>query len=303
MRPHLNYQHLRYFWITALEGSLTAAARKLRLSPSTMSAQIRLLEEQLGQELFDRRNRRLSLTERGKLVKSYADDIFTLGEELIDVVSSEGGGTHIHHMHVGVSFNLPKLLTLRLLMAALDVEGFPVRLVIEEDEAERLVGHIATHHLELVLSDHPVGSSADVKARCDLLMTSEISLFASPNLADSIDAGYPQSLDGTPMLLPVHGSAMRLEMESWLALRGIHPRVVAEFGDSALLKAFGEEGIGVFPAPTVVRKEVESHYGVRHLAVMEGAVERVYAVTIQGRKHSPAVQRIIAAGHGMTAAA
>ena len=301
MRLQLNYQHLRYFWLTATEGRLTAAAAKLRLSPSTISAQIRALEEQFGHALFERRGRGLVLTERGKLVKAYADDIFTLGEELIDVMSSETAGRHAYHLHVGVSFNLPKLLSLLLLDATLDLPDFPVHLVIEEDDAERLVGHIATHHLELVLSDQPVGVGADVRANCELLLRSEISLFGSPSLLPRLRGAFPQCIEGAPILLPLHGSAMRREIEGWLARMDLRPHVVAEFGDSALLKSFGQEGKGVFPAPTVVREQVEAMYDVVHLGVMDGASESVYAVTVQGRENSPPVRAVVEAGKALAA--
>lgn len=259
----------------------------------------------MGHALFERRGRGLVLTERGKLVKAYADDIFTLGEELIDVMGSATVGRHAHHLHVGVSFNLPKLLTLRLLDAVLDLPDYPVHLVIEEDAADRLVGHLASHHLELVLSDHPVGLGADVRAKCQLLLRSEISLFAAPSLAAQLQGGssafiFPAFIEAAPILLPTHGSAMRHEIERWLAAHDLHPRVVAEFGDSALLKSFGQGGKGIFPAPTVVRKEVEEQYGVVHLGVMGGAQERVYAVTVEGRDPSPAVRAVVAVGRAMT---
>ena len=221
MRATLNYQHLRYFWITATEGSLTSAAEKLRLSPSTISAQIRRLEEQFGHQLFDRRHRRLALTERGALVKSYADDIFTLGEELVDVVHAVGTGRHSYHMHIGIGHNLPKLLAYQLVSPAIHIDDFPVHLVIEEDDPERLVGHIATHHLDLVLSDQPVGLTAEVRANCQMLMQTGISLYGAPELVRSLRDDFPASLDGAPILLPGHGSAMRREVEGWLSVRDL----------------------------------------------------------------------------------
>ncbi|MCO4763048.1 MAG: LysR family transcriptional regulator [Myxococcales bacterium] len=292
-RPHLNYQHLRYFWLTASEGTVTGAANKLRLSPSTISTQIKQLEEQLGHALFERKRRRLVLTERGKLVKAYADDIFTLGEELIDVVGSAVGGRHAYHMRVGVGFNLPKLLTYRLLAPAAHLPEFPVHLVIEEDDAERLVGHITTHHLDLVLSDQPVGLSADVRADCQPLVRTGISLFAAERLAKELAPGFPESLDGAPILLPGHGTAMRTEVEGWLAARRLHPRVMAEFGDSALLKAFGQEGMGVFPAPTLMSAEVQARYDVVELGELNGARETVYAVIASGKADNPAVKAVL----------
>lgn len=300
MRPHLNYQHLRYFWLTATEGTVTRAAEKLRLSPSTISTQIRLLEEQLGHALFDRRRRRMALTERGKLVKAYADDIFTLGEELVDVVGTVGSGRHAYHMHVGVSVNLPKLLTYQLLAPAAHLDDFPVHLVIEEDDAERLVGHIGTHHLDLVLSDQPVGLTSEVRADCELVLDTGISLFASPQLKAQLGTDFPACLDGAPILLPSAGTAMRLAVEGWLAARHLHPRVVAECGDSALLKAFGEEGMGVFPAPTLMREQMETRYQVAELGPLDGARETIYAVVAPGKAENPAVKAVLDASRRLT---
>ena len=294
----LNFQHLRYFWVTAREGNLTRASKLLHLSPSTVSAQIRALEERLGYPLFERRGRRLVLTERGEMVRQYADDIFALGQEMVDAGRRATGARHAYRFRVGVGNDLPKLVARELLSPALRMEGFPVHLVVHEDRADRLVADLAVHHLDLVIVDRPVGLSSDVHAHSVLLGASTVSLMAAPRLASRILNGFPQSLEGAPVLLPEVGSAMRGLLETWFEQVSIRPHVVAEFGDSALLNAFGEEGAGVFAVPTVVRSAIEAQHRVVSVGELEGVTERVYAVVMPSRMQNQAVRAVLAAASG-----
>jgi len=289
----LNYQHLRYFWVTAREGTLTSASRRLRLAPSTVSAQIKSLESSLGYPLFERRGRGLVLTERGQVVKQYADDIFALGEEMVDAISRSTGLRHAYRFRVGVGNDLPKLVAWDLLSPALRVDDFPVRLVVHEERADRLVADLAVHQFDLVLTDRPVGLSSDVHAKSILLGESGLSWMAAPALAAQVLHGFPRSLQGAPVLLPEVGSAMRDLIERWFERVGVRPEIVAEFGDSALLKAFGQEGAGVFPVPTIVRSTVESQYRVVAVGDMEDAWQRIYAVVMPSRLANPAVRAVL----------
>jgi LysR family transcriptional activator of nhaA len=289
----LNFQHLRYFWVTAREGHLTRASALLRLSPSTVSAQIKALEDNLGYPLFERRGRGLILTERGEMVREYADEIFALGEEMVDAARRATGMRHAYRFRVGVSNDLPKLIARDLLTQAMRIEGFPVHLVVHEGRADRLVADLAVHHLDLVLVDRPVGLSSDVHADSILLGESGVSLMASPQLASEVLGGFPHSLEGAPLLVPEVGSAMRGQLESWFERSGIRPRIVAECGDSALLKAFGQEGVGVFPVPTFVRQAVEEQYRVVCVGELSDAWERVYAVVMPSRRENQAVQAVL----------
>ncbi|MFT5684333.1 MAG: LysR family transcriptional activator of nhaA [Myxococcota bacterium] len=292
MPNHLNYQHLRYFWMTAREGSLTRASKRLKLAPSTVSAQIRLLEEALDRKLFERKRRTLVLTEHGQVVKEYADDIFALGEEMLEVTRSETNPRHAYQMRVGVSNNLPKLVAWRLLHPVLHLENFPVHLVCVEDHAERLVADLAVHHLDLVLADTPVGLVSDVDSESRLLGECGVTLMAAPQVAAHYLLDFPNSLSNAPMLLPDTGSGMRRLLEEFFSSREMRPRIVAEFGDSALMKAFGQEGAGVFPVPSMVCDQVASQYRVVRLGELEGLRERFYAVTLKSRLENPAVKAI-----------
>ena len=291
----LNYQHLRYFWVVAREGSLTGASRRLRLAPSTLSAQIKALEEHLGFDLFERKGRKLVLTERGRVAKRYADDIFSLGEELVDAVSRSTGLRHAYRFRVGVGSDLSKLMAWELLSPALHLQDFPVHLVVWQEQPDRLVADLAVHRLDLVLSDRPVGLAADVPVQSVLLGDSSISLMASASLAARLLQDFPASLQGAPVLLPRTGSVVRQLLEAWFADRDLHPRVVGEFSDSALLKAFGQEGVGLFPTPTAVRDAVEAQYRVVEVARLEEVREPIYALVVPSRRSNPAVRAVLGA--------
>jgi len=292
----LNYQHLRYFWMTAREGNLTRAAGSLRLAPSTVSAQIKSLEDALGHPLFERRGRGLALTERGQMVKEYADDIFGLGQELVDAVKSEAGLKHAYRLRVGLGNDVPKLQAYQLLSPALRVPDFPVHLVVHEDRADRLVADLAVHHFDLVLSDAPVGLSSDVHAESVILSESGVTLLATPQLAATILHGFPNSLQGAPVLLPEVGSSMRMVLEAWFEKARIRPRIVAEIGDSALLKSFGQEGAGVFAVPSIVADAVQSQYRVVAVGELPEAKQRLYALVMPNRRANPAVLAVLGDG-------
>jgi len=290
-----SFRRLHYFWVTAREGHLTRASKLLHLTPSTVSAQIRAFEKSLGYPLFDRKGRRLVLTERGEMIRQYADEIFALGQEMIDAGRRATGARHAYRFRVGVGNDLPKLVAREILAPALRIEGFPVHLVVHEDRADRLVADLAVHHLDMVVVDRPVGLSSDVHAVSTLLGESTVSLMAAPSLASRVLDGFPKSLDGAPFLLPEVGSAMRALLEAWFERETIRPEVVAEFNDSALLKAFGEDGAGIFAVPTAVRAAVVSHYEVVCVGELNGARECVYAVVMPSRMQNQAVRAVLSA--------
>jgi LysR family transcriptional activator of nhaA len=286
----LNFHHLRYFWMVAREGSLVAAGRALRLSHPTLSAQIHALEDQLGEKLFTRVGRRLALTEVGRVVYRYADEIFTLGREMVETVHGRSAGQPLR-LHVGVVDAVPKVVVRRLVEPAFALPE-PVRAVCRESSYERLLADLALHALDVVISDAPVPPGSSVRAFNHLLGESGVSLFATREVARACRGRFPASLDGAPMLLPLETLPLRRSLDQWFARSGIKPRVVAEFEDSALLAVFGADGRGVFAAPTVVEREVMRQYGVRVLGRAAPVRERFYAVTVERRIANPAVVAI-----------
>jgi LysR family transcriptional activator of nhaA len=290
----LNFNHLRYFWMVAREGTLTLAAEKLCLSPSTVSTQIKSLEEHLGHPLFERRGRRLHLTEYGRVVQEYADDIFALGHQLVDAVCAETPRRHAYRLRVGISNNMPKSVAYQLLAPALHVEGFPVQLVCRQDHAERLVADLATHHLDFVLADAPVALAENLAADSILLGGTGVSFLGVPTLVSRHLADFPSSLTGAPLLLPEIGSNMRNLLELFFEKNNIRPHIVAEFGDSALLKSFGQAGVGLFPVATLVADSVCTQYRCVNLGEIDPALrENFYAVTASVKRQNPAVMAVL----------
>lgn len=284
----LNYHHLLYFWTVVTEGSVVRAARKLRLAQPTVSGQVKLLEDALGERLFQRTGRTLVLTEMGRLVFRYADDIFALGRELQDAVK---GRKAPQRLVVGVADVVPKLIARRLLAPALDVSG-SLRIVVREDTSEKLLAALALFELDVVLSDAPVPPNARVKAFSHALGECGVSFFAAAKDAARLKRGFPRTLDGLAFLLPAAGTAIRRDLERWFDVNGLNPAIVGEFDDSALLKTFGEAGLGVFAAPSVIDADVTRQYRVRVIGRTEDVRERFYAISIERRLTHPAVVAI-----------
>lgn len=283
----LNYHHLLYFWLVAREGSLARASAELRLAQSTISGQIRALERSLGEKLFSRSGRKLVLTEMGRVVYRYADEIFTLGRELGDAVRGRPLKRPMSLM-VGVADVVPKLVAQRLLEPALKLPE-PVHLVCREDKPEPLLADLAVHNLDIVISDSPVNPSIRVRAFNHLLGECGVLLFGTPKLAASYRRGFPKSLNGAPLILPTENTTLRRSLDQWFALRDIHPRVVGEFEDSALLNVFGQAGMGLFPVSSVIANETRRQYQVRAVGKLDDVRERFYAISVDRKLKHPAV--------------
>ena len=286
----LNYHHLLYFWTVVREGSVVKAAEVLRLSQPTVSSQVRALELSLGERLFARVGRRLVPTDAGQMVFRYADEIFSLGRELMTTVRSGAGGRPVRFV-VGVTDVLSKLIAYRLLSPALRLPE-PVRMICREDRVERLLAGLAVHEVDLVLADTPVPPAVRVQAYSHLLGESDITLFASPAVAGRLRRGFPGSLQGAPVLWPGEGTVLRRQLDDWCHREQIQPAIVGEFDDSALMKAFGEHGAGVFAAPTVLSRELQRQLRVKAIARVEGVRERYYAISSERRIKHPAVVAI-----------
>lgn len=286
----LNYHHLFYFWTTAREGSVTLAAERLRLAQPTLSAQIRSLESALGVRLFEKQGRGLVMTEAGRTAFRYADGIFGLGRELQE---SLAGLTTARRpvLAVGISDVLPKLMVRNLLEPALHLPE-AIRLVCREDRTDRLLAQLTLHDLDLVLSDLPLPANSGVRAFSHLLGECGVDIFGTAPLRKRHPGPFPRCLEGAPFLLPPEGAALRRALDQWFELEGLHPRIIGEFDDSALLKSFGQKGLGFFAAPATLAMEVVRQYQVKRLGAAERVRERVYALTLDRRLRHPAVVAI-----------
>lgn len=286
----LNYHHLLYFWTVAREGSVTRASQVLLLAQPTISGQLKSLEESLDQKLFERVGRNLVLTDVGRVVYRYADEIFGLGRELLDTVKGRGSGRPLS-LTVGIADQVPKLVAHRLLEPVRRLPE-PVTLVCHEDKPERLLASLALHELDIVFSDAPAGSATRVRAFSHLLGETAISFFATPDLAKKARRGFPRSLASLPVLLPTRNTSLRRSLDGFFESAGVRPHVVAEFEDSALQKVFGAAGDGCFPAPSVIAKEICRQYGVRVVGEATGVSERFYALSVERKIKHPAVLAI-----------
>jgi LysR family transcriptional activator of nhaA len=283
----LNYHHLLYFWATAREGSIAAAGKRLLLSQPTISGQIHALEDALGEKLFAKSGRGLVLTDVGRVVYSYADEIFSLGRELQSVLK---GRPHDRpaRLNVGISDALPKLVVYRLLKPAFEMPE-PLQITCYEDKPDRLIADLSSHLLDIVLSDSPLSSTMRVRAYSHPLGSCGITIFGKPQLASKYRKDFPKCLDGAPMLLPLGSSNLRRQLDQWFDENGIRVRMVAEFQDSALIKVFGQQGLGLFPAPSAIENEVKDYYRVATVGRIEAVKETFYAISVERKLKNPAV--------------
>jgi len=286
----LNYHHLLYFWTVVREGGVSRAAEKLRLAQPTVSAQVKLLEDTLGQQLFDRQGRRLVLTDTGRMVYRYADEIFGIGRELMETLKGRAPGRPLQ-LTVGVANAVPKMIVHRLLQPAFASDP-PIHLHCREASTEVLLGELATHALDVVISDVPPPAHVRVKVFGHVLGESDISFFAVAPIAAKLAPGFPHSLNGGPLFLPAPATALRRAIDQWLEAEDLHPRIVGEFDDSALMKAFGQAGTAAFPAPTVIQAEIARQYKVRHVGRVKTVRERYYAISAERRLKHPGVLAI-----------
>ncbi len=283
----LNYHHLYYFWMVAREGSIAQAAKQLHLAHPTISKQLRQLEAALEGELFDRSGRNLVLSEFGRTVFRYADEIFSVGRELQDAVRGRTGHRTLQFV-VGMPDVLPKLVAHRLLLPAFQL-GEDIHVVCHEGRHDDLLAELAVHRIDLLLSDSPVSPTVHVRAFHHLLGECGLTFFAKTDLARRYRTRFPASLDGAPLLVPAERTAVRRELDQWLYDHELRPRIVGEFEDSALMKVFGQDGMGLFPAPSVIEQEVRRQYAVDIVGRIDAVRERYYAITVERRLKHPAV--------------
>jgi len=286
----LNYKQLNYFWQVARAGSIARASEQLDLTPQTLSGQIGLLETSLESTLFKRVGRGLELTETGRLALSYADEIFEIGAEMEQALS---GGTvkQVTTFRVGIADVMPKSIVYRLLAPAMSLDE-PIKIICREDKLDKLLGDLAIHRLDLVLSDRPMPEQLDIKGENHKLGECGISFFATPTLAAKYQQGFPASLNQAPLLVPSLDTAMRRRLMRWFDAERIRPQIVGEFDDSALMKAFGQAGIGIFMAPSVIASEIVRQFGVIELGKTEEVQDYYYAISVERRFDHPAVAAI-----------
>ncbi len=289
----LNYKHLHYFWSVAKAGGVVRASEHLHLTPQTVSGQLSLFEDTLGYKLFNRVGRHLELSDAGRVVMGYADEIFTLGEEL-EGVMRDPAESRMPQFRVGVSDAVPKSVAYRLLEPAVRLPEPPC-IVCREGKLASLLAELAMHRLDIVIADSPMSPAVSVKGFSHLLGESGLTFFATAELARKHRGPFPQCLDGAPMLVPGEDVAVRPRLKRWFEKLQIHPRIVGEFDDGALQKAFGQGGVGIFATPSAIAKEVGLQYGVVAIGHTDEVTEQFYAISVERRLTHPAVIAISSA--------
>jgi len=278
----LNYHHLLYFWTVAREGGLRQASEALNVSQPSISAQLRTLEKAVGEALFRRSSRSKSLTETGQLVYSYAEEIFGVGRELQNALSG-GLASRVPRLDVGIADTFPKLVTQFLLRPVTAKESSPTRVVCREGKLTDLLGQLAMHRLDIVLSDEPAGSHLKLKTFNHPLGDSGVTFCAAGRLGGSLRKKFPGSLDGAPALLPTENTVLRRALDLWFQKHEIHPRIIGEFEDAALMKIMATEGQGFTVVPTIIDREAQSRYRLRIIGRTEECRGSFYAITAERR--------------------
>jgi LysR family transcriptional activator of nhaA len=293
----MNFKHLHYFWVTAKAGGIMRAGEQLHTTPQTLSGQIKLLEDWLGRKLFRKSGRNLELTEDGHLALGYADQIFALGAELETAVRKAHGGKRVVDFRVGVADSVTKSIAYRLLEPALAIAD-PVRLVCHEGKFPDLLAQLALNRLDLVIADEPMSKRLNVKAFNHPLGSTSMSFFCAPSLKSQLKGRFPQCLNDFPLLIPGAHASVRQQLEGWLARHNIHPRIIGEFDDGALMNAFGRQGRGAFMAPTVMEQDTIDQFGVEVIGRSVELVDEFYAVSVERRISHPCVVAITDAARG-----
>ena len=297
----MNYKHLHYFLQVARLGGVQRASERLHVSPQTISGQIQLLEESLGTALFAKSGRGLALTDAGRMVLGYAEDIFSTGAELEEAVREFQREGTVLAFRVGVADAVPKTIACRLIEPAARLPE-PVRIICREWKLDMLLGELALHRLDLVIADAPIPPTVSVRAFNHRLGGCGLSFFAAPALLGSSKGRFPACLDGMPLIMPAEDSAVGQRLRAWLQARSLHPRVVGECDDSALAKEFGRRGLGAFVGPSVLERDIEKQYGVRALGATAEVEAEFFAISVERRITHPCVTAItLAARSGLFA--
>lgn len=285
--PRLNYQHLLYFWSVVRTGSLARACEELSLSAPTVSAQLRTLEERLGEKLLTKSGRKLVPTEIGKLVFGYANDIFALGQDLLEALDHRPSSRPMR-LVVGIDDVVPKEIAYRLLEPALRSQP-SLRLTCNEGTLERLTGHLVAHDIDVVLSDAPVTPNLNVRAHSHFLGSCEVQWMAKPEVARSLRRGFPKSLNGQPMLLPTDDTAIRRTLDQWLNRQEVRPILIGEFEDYAMLREFARAGHGFAPVLSVMEESFRRELGFARIGRAQGVKAEFFAISVDRKIQHPAI--------------
>ena len=283
----INYKHLRYFWAVAKQGGISQASQYLHITPQTISSQIQLLEQQFGQALFRKSGRKLELTDSGRQALSYADEIFSLGDELESTLRSVSSN-RAPLLRVGVVDAVPKSIAYRLLEPALSLPE-SIRLICKESNLESLLAELAIHRLDLIIADAPIPTGLGVRGFNHSLGTCGVSFLASPSIAENLQGQFPHCLSGAPLLMPRAVSSIQSPLMECFDKKDLFPHIVGEFDDSALMKAFGQAGVGIVIVPSAIAHEVAVQYQLQVIGQVADVKEQFFAISTERHISNPAI--------------
>lgn len=286
----INFRHLYFFWAVAKEGSVTRAAERLGLAVQTVSTQLSLLDQSLGKALLTQQGRRLVPTEAGRVALEYADQIFQLEDQLHQALSNVDAGRM--RLTVGISDSLPKPVAYHFLSVTSRLEK-NVKLICMEDEYDALLADLALNKLDVVLTDRAVRATPSLRVFSHLLMESPMQIYGVPKLARRYRRNFPASLDDAPLLLPTRNNALRGRIDTWFVQHGVHPEVVGEFEDNAMLNTFGRNGWGLFFAPAMLEQDMREQFNVELVGQASELREQFYAISSERKIKHPAVEAIL----------
>ena len=287
----LNFKHLRYFWVVAKQGSVIKASESLHVTPQTISGQINQLEADIGQALFTKAGRGLLLTNVGKLVLSYAEEIFALSGELEERLQHVEEDQPIV-LRIGVADAVPKSIASRVLKPLLAMRE-RIRFVCKENSKDNLLAEMALHRLDMVLADGPIPANVGIRGFNHKLGACGISFMAANKIADQLHGDFPACLNNAPLLLPSDVSLVHVPLLQWLQDQQLSPRITGEFDDGALMKAFGHDGVGVFIVPTAIAADVSRQYEAIEIGRTSDVTESFYVIVNERNLSNPTITTVI----------
>ncbi|MER2514548.1 MAG: LysR family transcriptional regulator [Nitrosomonas ureae] len=283
MRNWINYHHLLYFKLIAEEDSVSKAAEKLRLSQSTLSAQLKQFEDTLGVKLFERHHKKLVLTDQGKVTLEYAKNIFSMGNELFEVLNDKMTPSRIS-LHVGALDSVPKQVTLQITKEAFKIGKCHVSII--EGRADEIFRELTAHRLDLVITNF-IPTAIEVKGLVHRVLSNRVVSIFGAEKFKPLRKGFPESIQGQPFVMPTYDSKMRYNLEHWLKTRSIKIDAVAESQDIGLKKLMAIDGLGLIPAAShTVNRQVLSGelFEIGKLTSMH---EELYLVSAQRKIENP----------------
>lgn len=285
-----NFNHLFYFWRVAKLGHLTQAAQEIHISQSALSSQIKLLEQRIGEDLFDREGRRLTLTASGQMVFSYAENIFGLGQEMLGRLQGRSEG--LVGVRVGSVATMSRNYQENLLRPLLVDES--VTLTLESGLLEGLLDRLLRHQLDLVLANEPVASDPGKPLLCRFLGRQAISVVGPASRWGGTTLRVPEDLDGIEIAVPGVRHAVRAQFEAVCIAADVKPRIRAQVDDMAMLRLIARDSGWLTVLPEVVVQDELQAGVLKVVGRSSGLQEHFYAITTPHRLHLDPLDRLLA---------